>query len=237
MSQSDVVSFPFRAAGKTSKAAKSPGGKKVREALNETLTAVRGGEALISQLREILVGPHQRLSEARFEELLDILEEQDDFNRGKFTEIEAGLDDVASEAADLRDKYDHLTSKIETLTAQAEAEKAATRQAFEDAVGKLRTEFDFKVKILTETLKDSLAETESETQRNLRELTASVKQTQQESRSLFEKAQTSSLDSLEQRIAQWRAEIEDERAEDMEKVAASLVDIGQKLLTTRRPPV
>ncbi len=233
MSQSDVVSFPFRGSGK---AAKTPKGKKVRDALSDTLTATRGGEALITQLREILVGPHQRLSEARFEELLDILEEQDEFNRGKFVEIEAGLDDVASEATDLREKYDLISNRIEVLAQQAEAEKTATRAAFEDAVSKLRNEFDFKVKILTETLQDTLKETETDTQRALRELTANVKLTQQESRSLFEKAQTSSLNSLEQRIAQWRAEIEDERAEDMEKVAASLVDIGQKLFTTRRPP-
>ena len=226
MSQPDVLSFPSRGPKK----AKGQGGLRVKEALRDTLTITRGGEAVLTQLRELLIGPHQRLSEARFEELLDILDEQDTFNRGKFAEIESGLDDVGAETADLRGKFDVLSERIDTLMQQAEAEKAATRLAFEEAVVKLRDEFDVKVKILTSTLRESLQETEDDTQRAIRELSASVQTSRTESRSLFEKAQTASLDSLEQRIAQWRAEIEDERAEDMEKVAASLVDIGHKLL-------
>jgi uncharacterized protein YdiU (UPF0061 family) len=232
MSQPDVLSFPSRALKKV----KGQSGHGVKEALKETLSATRGGEAVLTQLRDLLVGPHQRLSEARFEELLDILDEQDTFNRGKFAEIEAGLDDVSAEAADLRGKYDTLSNRIEVLVQQAEAEKAATRLAFEEAVAKLRDEFDVKVKILSATLCESLQDTEEDTQRALRELTSSVHTSRAESRTLFEKAQTASLDSLEQRIAQWRAEIEDERAEDMEKVAASLVDIGQKLLGSRKGP-
>lgn len=233
MSQPDILSFPFRG----QKKAQNKGGNRVKEALHDTLSATRGGEAVLTQLRDLLVGPHQRLSEARFEELLDILDEQDTFNRGKFAEIEAGLDDVAAETSDLRTKYDTLTTRIDSLVQQAEAEKAATRLAFEEAVAKLRDEFDVKVKILSSTLRESLQETEEETQRAIREVSATVLTSRAESRSLFEKAQTASLDSLEQRIAQWRAEIEDERAEDMEKVAASLVDIGQKLLGSRKPPL
>jgi uncharacterized coiled-coil DUF342 family protein len=232
MSQPDVLSFPF--GGK--KKAQSKNTERVKEALRDTLTATKGGEAVLTQLRDLLVGPHQRLSEARFEELLDILDEQDTFNRGKFAQIEAGLDDVSAEAADLRDKYDTLSNRIEALVQQAEAEKAATRLAFEEAMGKLRDEFDVKVKILSSTLRESLQDTEDETQRAIRELSASVNTSRNESRSLFERAQSASLDSLEQRIAQWRAEIEDERAEDMEKVAASLVDIGKKLLGSRKGP-
>ncbi len=232
MSQPDILSFPSRGPKKK----QGQGALRVKEALRETLTISRGGEAVLSQLRDLLVGPHQRLSEARFEELLDILDEQDTFNRGKFAEIEAGLDDVSAEASDLREKFDGLSTRIETLVQQAEAEKAATRLAFEEAVTKLRDEFDVKVKILSSTLRESLQDTEEETQRAIRELSSSVQTSRAESRNLFEKAQTASLDSLEQRIAQWRAEIEDERAEDMEKVAASLVDIGQKLLNTRKGP-
>ena len=44
---------------------------------------------------------------------------------------------------------------------------------------------------------------------------------------MFELAQSSSLNSLESRIAQWRAEIEDERKEDMGEVAAALMEIGK----------
>lgn len=234
MSQPDVLSFPPRGPKKQQAAGR---GNRVKEALRDTLTISKGGEQVLTQLRDLLVGPHQRLSEARFEELLDILDEQDTFNRGKFAEIEAGLDDVSAETADLRAKYDTLANRIDTLVQQAEAEKAATRLAFEEAVGKLRDEFDVKVKILSSTLRESLQETDDEMQRAVRELSSTLQTTRNESRVLFEKAQSASLDSPEQRIAQWRAEIEDERAEDMEKVAASLVDIGQKLLSRKGPAI
>jgi len=208
---------------------------KVREALSEQLSGGgSGSEALLNHLRELVVGPHQRLSEARFEELLDILEEQDDFTRMKLFEIEAGLDDVTSEAVDLRQRYDALTSKIDALVQRSDAERTATRNAFDDAVAKLRNEFDVKVGILAETLKDSLAETEMDIQRELNSLTATVSSNKSESRVLFEQVQTSSLTSLETRIAQWRAEIEDDRKEDMEEVAASLMEIGKRLL--KQPP-
>ena len=93
MSQPDILSFPPRGPKKQPAA---PRGNRVKEALRDTLTISKGGEQVLTQLRDLLVGPHQRLSEARFEELLDILDEQDTFNRGKFSEIEAGLDDVVS---------------------------------------------------------------------------------------------------------------------------------------------
>jgi hypothetical protein len=112
MSQPDVLSFPSRALKKV----KGQSGHGVKEALKRNPDGhPKGGEAVLTQLRDLLVGPHQRLSEARFEELLDILDEQDTFNRGKFAEIEAGLDDVSAEAADLRGKYDTLSNRIETL--------------------------------------------------------------------------------------------------------------------------
>ena len=232
MSQSDIVSFPPR---KGSKIPPAQRGKRVREALAEKLSgAGEGGEELLNHLRDLVVGPHQRLSEARVEELLDILEEQDDFNRTKLIEIEAGLDDVTSETVDLRQRYDALTGKIEALVQRSDAEKIATRAAFDDAVAKLRDEFDVKVGILAETLKDSLAETETDIQRELTSLSAVVSSNKVESRGLFEQAQTSSLTSLEARIAQWRAEIDDDRKEDMEEVAASLMEIGKRLLKQRQ---
>lgn len=166
--------------------------------------------------------------------MLDILEEQDDFNRTKLIEIEAGLDDVTSETVDLRQRYDALTGKIEALVQRSDAEKIATRAAFDDAVAKLRDEFDVKVGILAETLKDSLAETETDIQRELTSLSAVVSSNKVESRGLFAQAQTSSLTSLEARIAQWRAEIDDDRKEDMEEVAASLMEIGKRLLKQRQ---
>ena len=43
-----------------------------------------------------------------------------------------------------------------------------------------------------------------------------------------------SMTSLEQRIAQWRAEIDDTRRDDMQEVASSMMNIGQRLMTLRK---
>ena len=80
----------------------------------------------------------------------------------------------SAETSDLRAKYDTLSNRIDTLVQQAEAEKAATRLAFEEAVGKLRDEFDVKVKILSSTLRESLQETDDEMQRAVRELSSTL---------------------------------------------------------------
>jgi hypothetical protein len=42
------------------------------------------------------------------------------------------------------------------------------------------------------------------------------------------------MSALEQRIAQWRAEIDDTRRDDMQEVATSMMDIGQRLMALRQ---
>lgn len=233
MSQSDVVNFPPRGKGQRSGAVRQNNGKRVRDAIAET----KSNESFLNQLREMVSGPFQRVSEARFEEMLDILAEQDDFARGKFSVIEAGLEDVTTEQVFLRQKYDELNEKVEAIILKADAEKEATHAAFEEALAKLREEFEMKASILSDTLKKSLKDSERETHRALQNLSSSVKNNREESTRLFEQAQSSSLNSLEARIAQWRAEIEDERKEDMGEVAASLMEIGKRLMSQREPKI
>lgn len=204
-------------------------GSRVREAQGDAQST----DAFLNHLREVVTGPSQRVSEARFEEMLDILMEQDDFARSKFYSIESDLEDVVSETGFLRQKYDALHDRVEIVVARSEAERQATQEAFDDALGKLRAEFESKAAILAETLQKSLKETELETRRALTGLSTTVQSNRVESTRLFEQAQASSLNSLEKRIAQWRAEIEDERKEDMGEVAAALMEIGKRMLTQR----
>jgi hypothetical protein len=194
-------------------------------------------DAFLTHLRDMLTGPYQRVSEARFDEMLDILSEQDDYARTKFTAIEAGLDDVVAETGFLREKYDALNERIELVIERAESERQATRAAFEVELAKLREEFEAKSVILADTLQRSMKDTELETRRALDGLSTAVQDNKRESARLFEQAQTSSLNSLEVRIAQWRAEIEDERKEDMGEIAAAMMDIGQRMMAQRRSPV
>lgn len=208
--------------------------QKNRPHVRDVQRGAQSNDPFLNYVREMVSEPYQKLSEARFEEMLDILMEQDDFARSKFTALESGLEDVAVETNFLREKYDALKERIDIVMERFEAERVATRAAFEEALEKLREEFDVKASILSETLRKSLQHTEDETKRALAGLSTTVQDNKQESARLFELAQTSSLNSLETRIAQWRAEIEDERKEDMGEVAAALMEIGKRMLTQKR---
>jgi hypothetical protein len=50
----------------------------------------------------------------------------------------------------------------------------------------------------------------------------------------MEKERDDSARILDQRIAQWRAEMEDDRREDMDNVATSLMEIGQRMMALRK---
>ena len=204
---------------------------------DDALHGAQSNDAFLNQLRDMLNGPYQRISEARFEEMLDILMEQDDFARSKFTAIEAGLEDVVVETSFLRDKYEALQERINIVVERSEAEQAATRAVFDDALATLREEFEAKSVILAETLNKSMKETETETRRALAGLSASVEDNKHESARNFEQAKASSAHSLETRIAQWRAEIEDERKEDLSEVAAAMMEIGKRILAQRKSPI
>ncbi len=235
MSLIDVVKFPAREKSQKQSPSKHEhaNGRRVRDALH----GAQSNDVFLNQLRDMLNGPYQRISEARFEEMLDILMEQDDFARSKFSAIEAGLEDVVVETTFLREKYDVLQERINIVVERSEAERSATRAAFEDALAKLREEFEAKSAILSETLKKSMKETEAETRRALAGLSSSVEDNKAESARLYEQAQTSTSHSLEARIAQWRAEIEDERKEDMSEVAAAMMEIGKRILSQRKAPI
>ena len=232
MTAIDVVKHPGR--GKAQRPSNTHHNKNGQRIRNAQLGA-QSNDVFLNHLREMVSEPYQKLSEARFEEMLDILMEQDDFARSKFTALESGLEDVAVETNFLRENYHALKERIDIVVERSEAERLATRAAFEEALKKLREEFEIKSTILSETLRKSLKHTEDETKRALAGLSTTVLDNKQESARLFELAQTSSLHSLETRIAQWRAEIEDERKEDMGEVAAALMDIGKRMLTQRHP--
>jgi hypothetical protein len=232
MTAIDVVKFPGRGKPHRPANAQHKNGQRVRQAQQ----GAQSEDAFLNYLRDAVSGPYQKLSEARFEEMLDILMEQDDFARSKFSALENGLEDVAVETNFLREKYDALKERIDIVVERSEAERLATRSAFEEALGKLREEFEVKSAILSETLRKSLKHTEDETKRALAGLSMTVQDNKQESARLFDLAQSSSLNSLESRIAQWRAEIEDERKEDMGEVAAALMEIGKRMLMQQRSP-
>jgi hypothetical protein len=235
MSNTDVIKFPGR--NKPLKPAQkkqvSAKGARVRAAQNEA----HSNDPFLTHMRDVLTGPYQRISEARFEEMLDILMEQDDYARGKFLALESGLQDVAAETSFLKQKYDALSERIEIVADRTEAARAAIFNAFEESMNKLRQEFEAKSTILSETLVKSLKNAEVETRNALSGLSTTVADNKRETERLYAQVQNSTAQSLEARIAQWRAEIEDERKEDMSEVAAALMEIGKRISGARKPAI
>ncbi|MBL8789775.1 MAG: hypothetical protein JNM45_04705 [Rhizobiales bacterium] len=205
-----------------------------RDALRDQPMNSRLSEQALLQLRDLLVGPAQREAEERFSELLEILEAQETANRGRIQTLESDLHELSAEASVLRQDYEALGQRIERVLKVAEQEKAAVQAQFGEAARMLQEEFESKVYSLSKTVQDTLRRADSEAERAINALVQDVRSMRKETQDLLEKAETNSMSALEQRIAQWRSEIEESRASDMQNVAASLVNLGERLLTNRR---
>lgn len=186
------------------------------------------------QLRDLLVGPAQREAEDRFGELLEILEAQDTANRGRIQTLESDLHELSAEASVLRQDYEALGQRIERVLQLAEQEKHSVQAQFGEAARMLQEEFESKVYDLSKTVQETLRRADTEAERAINSLVQDVRSMRKETHELLHKAESTSMTALEQRIAQWRDEIESSRASDMQNVAASLVDLGERILSNRR---
>lgn len=208
--------------------------QRMREALRDQSMNSKLSEQALLQLRDLLVGPAQREAEERFGELLEILEAQETANRGRIQTLESDLHELSAEASVLRQDYEALGQRIERVLQLAEQEKIAVQSQFSEAARMLQEEFESKVYALSKTVQDTLRRADSEAERAINSLVQDVRSMRKETHELLHKAESTSMSALEQRIAQWRSEIEDSRSHDMQNVAASLVDLGERILSNRR---
>ena len=93
---------------------------------------------------------------------------------------------------------------------------------------------DSKVEALTKSVWTKMQQSASVSDRAFKELAEEADMLKRE---IVEHSRTvnASTDKIfDQRIAQWRAEIDDDRADDMRKVAAALLDLGTMIDPTNR---
>ncbi|MEO6607223.1 MAG: hypothetical protein ABIN69_01990 [Aestuariivirga sp.] len=182
--------------------------QRVRHAAEEPVPL----EQLVHKLRQMFTGPHERLCEARFDEMLDILDEQKSVTD---------------------DNLESLAQRISKLNLRMDADHTHFNEFFSDALAKSRAELEQKIESMGGALRTALDELDHSLRGRLRDmsktLTAHVGDT--ETRRAQDRQDT--LTALEQRIAQWRAESDDQRRGDLEVVANSMVDIGQRLMVLR----
>jgi hypothetical protein len=241
MTISEVIALlPRRPQARTSAPAKAKNevegpadrrpGERVKAAMHE-----RGNiEALLGHIRELIVGPTQRLGEARFEELLDILAEQDASNKVKMQALRGEVTENAAGSRRLGELCLAMNDRIGQVDAKVGAGREASKAELEAALMAINEQIEKKCEELEAKTNERIAASARETRREIEALSAALGAHVARTEEMFVQAREVSFASIEQRIAQWRAEIADERRQDMEQMTESLVDIGQRLIHLRR---
>ena len=206
MTLSKVVSFLSNSTVTESKAGPA---FRVREAAREQVPL----EQLVQQMRQMFTAPHERLCEARFDEMLDILDEQ---------------------RSATNDELDSLGRRVITLNTRVDENHSMLSEVFSDALAKSRDDLELKISKLSASLHQELGELDKRLRESLQDLARSLAQHVSDNDAKRQTDREQSMMSLEQRIAQWRAEIDDTRRDDMQEVASSMMNIGQRLMTLRK---
>ena len=202
---------------------------KIAEALEENAHA----SAVLGQIRELIVGPVQRLSEARFIEVIDILEEQSDAVKGDVDDLRGEVTKYKQATERLTTLFGTLYRKLEDFKANTVEEQTATRRSFSESISVLRQDIENNSRDILEKIQARVDESADVSRMDFNTLSLSLNDFVVETENRFTRVESSTLLSLEQRIAQWRAEIEDDRKKDFHEVANSFVSFGQRMLEQR----
>jgi hypothetical protein len=189
---------------------------------------------LIDQLRDIIVGPQTRLNEARFGEMIDILAEQNDHNDSKFSAVERGIEEMSRDLKSAMELFDRQYKHLGEMSAMLEREMENIGKVQSDASDKLRTEFSEEIGKLTDALRSQVDGMDHSLRRDIGDLSQNFQTHVEEEPVKWETERRNSYVAIEQRIAQWRAEIDDTRKQDMADVANSMMDIGRRLMALRQ---
>lgn len=192
------------------------------------------GDEILMQLRSLLFGGVYDNTEAQYETLVDVLEEHTHRSTNQLQALEGRVRSLAGENMKLGKDYATLDDAFSQFITRASREREAIRSTFEDAIRNLQAEMDNSVEALTKSAWTRLRDTESVTRRAVNQLSDEAgnlrKAALEDARSVHD----STVGIVEQRIAQWRAEIEDSRKEDSQKMASSILALADMLTVRRR---
>jgi hypothetical protein len=191
-------------------------------------------EELVANLRKMFVGKHEQLCEARFEEMVDILAEHKAEADSRFETLAKSVLHLKDDQRGIDESLHTMNEKIGTTSQKLTEEFKALKKYCDDALVKSRQELEFKIQAASESHQDAIDDLSLNAKRGLLELSGVFFAHVAEDEKKWERERDNSHSMLEQRIAQWRAEIEDSRRHDMHEVASSMVDIGQRLMALRK---
>ncbi len=193
-------------------------------------------ENLMSQLRDIIVGPQTRLNEARFEELLDILEEQKFDADEHFDVVEKHLGEATDNATRMTGLLEGQNQDISALKQHVDDQLQEFRDEQRSILAEMRSGMKLKLEILSDVMEKRMHEIEMGLRGEYLELSNSFTKHIADEDQRWAKERDNSMTTLEQRIAQWRAEVDDDRRSDMENLGNSMMDIGRRLVALQGGP-
>lgn len=191
-------------------------------------------DQLLLQLRKIVSGPTERVFEARMEEMLDILDEQvrnADFRMDKIT---GRVDDVAQVTEAVSKNMRQFDGRLAALGEELASGTRQLEDAITQQVSKSHEQLEDQIDSLRSMLLSAMSELESRFNKNVNKISTTVDEHIATGNVEKERQRENVLVAVEQRIAQWRAEIDDTRRDDMKEVATSMMDIGQRLMALRQ---
>ncbi len=201
--------------------------------VNEAMMSSERSEEVLSKLRDLLMGPTQKLADARYSEMVDILEEQDLSQQQNFGVLSSQITELASGVAKLKTAFGDLQGLYEKANARHDQQMAELRDHVERALAAHAEEMNARLKALSDTTFESMNNTLATARRDLEQISNAVEEHKAETATGLETLKSNSQRALDQRLAQWRAERDDERVDDLKAVADSFVDIGQRLAALR----
>lgn len=205
-------------------------GFRIREAAKDQVPL----EQMLAQLREIIVGPTERVSEARLDEMLDILGDLKGTHDRQIGTINSRVETIAGKAEHLNNGLNNLNNMLGTLEVRLSDNSKHLREVFIEAVDQSHNDLEKQIQAVPVMMRSALAELEAKLRRSLGELSSALSTHIVDDEVARKQDRDLSMSSLEQRIAQWRAEIDDSRRDDMHEVATSMMDIGQRLMALRQ---
>ena len=190
-------------------------------------------EEVLGKIRDLLVGPHEKATESRFLEMINILEEQDTSHGKRIGTLGNGLLELNGVVQKMNTANRALEEQFGQNNLRVDQRLADLQKHVEQLLSAHSQEISAQVVNITESRIEGLKSTIASCQRDVGLLWSALEDHRKSTSAGIEAMNASSLAALEQRLVQARAEREDERSADIKLVADSLMDIGERLAALR----
>ncbi len=190
---------------------------------------------LINQLRDFIVAPSIQMNEMRFIEMLNVMEDHRSATERRFDKVERHLTEAADKATVMTFNIENHDEEIKALRQKVTDELHSMRAQQQHFMEEMRHMLDHSSRQLFDELSKRAGEFEAKTHAELRNMSDSLAGHVSNVGLRLEEERHNTAEMLGQITAQWRAERESERREDLEKLASSMMDIGRRLMAPPQP--